>query len=111
MTELMHLTRRADWDAAVAAGSYELSTRDRTLAEEGFIHTSLPHQVRATAERFYADADDLVLLRIDPARVPAEIKVEGGFPHIYGPLPVAAVTSVTPVTRDAAGRFELPGGD
>lgn len=111
MTELLHLTERTSWEDALAAGTYELSTRGRSLAEVGFIHASLAHQVRGTAERFYADADDLVLLHIDPSLVPAEIKVEGGFPHIYGPLPVSAVTAVTPVDRDAAGQFVLPDGD
>lgn len=110
MDELWHLALPAEWDAAVAAGAYERSTRGRSLAEEGFIHTSLAHQVRGTAELFYADLDELVLLRIDPAKVPAEIKVEGGFPHIYGPLPVDAVTEAVPVRRDAAGQLPLPDG-
>jgi uncharacterized protein (DUF952 family) len=35
-----------------------------------------------------------VLLTIDPNRVKPEIKVEGGFPHIYGPLEVDAVIGV-----------------
>jgi glutathione S-transferase len=64
--------------------------------------------VHGTAEAFYADVDELVLLRIDPAKVGAEIKVEDGFPHIYGPLPVAAVTAAVPLRRDAAGRLDLP---
>ena len=49
-----------------------------------------------------------MLLRIDPALVPAEIRVEDGFPHVYGPLPVAAVTAAEPLTRDATGRLRLP---
>jgi len=110
MTELLHLALPAEWDAAVAAGTYERSTRGKSLAEVGFIHTSLPHQVRGTADAFYADLDELVLLRIDPARVGAEIKVEDGFPHIYGALPVEAVREAVPVRRDAAGRLELPVG-
>ena len=108
VTELLHLTERGEWEAARAAGAYTRSTRGRSLADVGFIHTSLPHQLRGTAEAFYADLDDLVVLHIDPDRVPAEIKVEDGFPHIYGPLPTDAVTAVTPVTRDAAGQLVLP---
>jgi uncharacterized protein (DUF952 family) len=30
------------------------------------------------------------------------------YPHIYGPLPVGAVTEVVQVSRDEAGRFVLP---
>ena len=45
-----------------------------------------------------ADLDTLVLLTVDPALVPSEIVweppapgVDDLFPHVYGPLPVAAV--------------------
>ncbi len=72
------------------------------------MHCSYPDQLAGVAAAFYADAGDLVLLRIDPARVPAEIRVEGGFPHVYGPIPVAAVTAAEPLTRDATGRLVLP---
>ena len=109
MTELFHLADRRQWEAARAAGRYEVSTRGRTLPEVGFIHCSLRHQVRTVADAVFADADDLVLLTIDGDRVPAPIRYEGpDFPHIYGPLPVDAVVAARPVTRDAAGRLELP---
>jgi uncharacterized protein (DUF952 family) len=107
--EIWHLAERAEWDEARAAGSYERSTRGLSLAEVGFVHCSYPAQLPGVAAAFYADAPDLVLLRIDPARVPAEIRVEAGFPHVYGPVPVAAVTAATPVGRDAAGQLLLPG--
>ena len=51
------------------------------------MHCSYPDQLAGVAAAFYADAGDLVLLRIDPARVPAEIRVEGGFPHVVRPDP------------------------
>ena len=107
MTELWHVAEGPEWAEAVRSGSYERSTRGLSLAEEGFVHCSYPDQVAGVAAAFYADADDLVLLRIDPARVPAEIRVEGGFPHVYGPIPVAAVAA-EPLARDAAGYLRLP---
>ena len=108
MTGLWHLAEGADWAEAVRAGSYERSTRGLSLAEVGFVHCSYPDQLAGVAAAFYADAGDLVLLRIDPAGVPAEIRVEDGFPHVYGPIPVSAVTSTDPLTRDATGRLQLP---
>jgi uncharacterized protein (DUF952 family) len=111
VSDLWHLAERADWDGARRTGSYERSTRGRSLAEEGFVHCSYPDQLAGVAERYYADAPDLVLLRIDPARIPAGVRVEGGFPHVYGPIPIAAVTAATPVARDAAGQLILPGDD
>jgi uncharacterized protein (DUF952 family) len=109
MSDLWHLAERAEWATAQATGSYERSTRDLGLAEVGFVHCSYAGQVAGVAAAFYADAEDLVLLRIDPALVPAEVRVEGGFPHVYGAVPVAAVVSAEPLTRDAAGQLVLPG--
>jgi uncharacterized protein (DUF952 family) len=96
---------QADWEAATAHGEYRTSTRGVTLEQEGFIHCSADRaQAADVLDRYYADCDDpLVLLTIDPAKVHAEIKVEGGFPHVYGPLPVEAVTSVEPISRVSPG--------
>ena len=108
MTELWHLAEAQHWAEATRTGSYQRSTRGLSLAEAGFVHCSYPDQAAGVAAAFYADAGDLVLLRIDPAGVPAEIRVEDGFPHVYGPVPVAAVTAAVPLARDAAGRLVLP---
>jgi uncharacterized protein (DUF952 family) len=114
VTQLLHITERADWVAAVDAGEYRQSTRGRTLAEEGFIHCSLRHQLRGVAESFYSDADDLVVLVIDESRLAAAVRYEApgpgadSYPHIYGPVPVQAVVDVIDVSRDAAGRLVLP---
>jgi uncharacterized protein (DUF952 family) len=114
MAELLHITDRASWQDAVRTGEYRMSTRGVTLEQEGFIHCSLAHQLRAVAELVYADADDLVVLVIDSEQVPADIRYEGSadgaerHPHIYGPLPVSAVTNVVRVGRDSGGRMILP---
>ena len=115
MAELYHIAERTTWLQAAEAGEYLMSTRDLTLAQEGFIHCSLLHQLRGVADRFYRDADDLVVLVIDSAAVPAPVRYESPapgaekYPHIYGPLPAQAVTSVIPVGRDPEGNFILPG--
>jgi len=116
MTELLHITERAVWEDAASTGAYQMSTRGVSLAHQGFIHCSLPHQLREVAEAIYADAGDLVVLVIEPSKLTSPVKYEAGdgapggeqYPHIYGPLPVAAVTAVIPVTRDAAGQMLLP---
>ena len=71
MTELLHLTSRADWLAAQSAGDYRVSARGVTLAEEGFIHCSLASQLRFVAETFYGADDDLVVVVIDSERLGA----------------------------------------
>ncbi len=93
-----HIATVPDWEAAQQAGEYRRSTRDQSLDDVGFIHCSTSAQWPETLERFYADCtEDLLLLTIDPAQVTAELRVEDGFPHIYGPLPIAAVTRVRPL--------------
>src|SRR5207245_71648 len=70
-----------------------MSTRGRTLAEEGFIHASTATQVPVVADAYYRDAPDLVLLVIDTERVRPELRYEqvpgqpDPYPHIYGPEP------------------------
>ena len=113
---IFHIARAVDWDAARAAGDYRVSTLGRTLEDEGFIHCSADAaQGAGVLQRFYAGVDDaLVVLTIDPDRVPAEIRFEvpaganEAFPHIYGPLPTSAVISVRRAMVTPDGRFSLP---
>lgn len=114
MTHLLHITDPETWRQSRAAGEYAMSTRGRTLAEQGFIHCSLPHQVRTIADLVYPDTADLVILVIDTDRLTAPVRYEaaepGGeqFPHIYGPLGASAVIETVLVSRDATGQLILP---
>jgi uncharacterized protein (DUF952 family)/GNAT superfamily N-acetyltransferase len=111
---LLHLTTGVEWRAALAAGS----VAPPSLVTDGFVHLSLPEQVALPANRIFAGRTDLLLLVVDPDRIPLdELRFEPGvpsdpastrFPHLYAPLPVAAVTSVVPYCPDAAGRFDTP---
>lgn len=113
MTPLFHLALADAWRAAGARGTYDRSTIDRSLAEEGFIHCSSAAQVQATADRYYRGRDDVVLLTIDPDRLDAEVRVEASpstgeeYPHVYGPIPVEAVVSAVPVPRRDDGRLDV----
>jgi uncharacterized protein (DUF952 family) len=104
---VFHVARREDWDAARAAGRYEVSSRGRTLADEGFIHASTHEQLPGTLERYYGDLDlaDLVILELDvdaldaagsPVRWEAVPGARAPYPHVYGPVPVHAVAAVHP---------------
>jgi uncharacterized protein (DUF952 family) len=117
VTKLLHITERATWTAASQAGEYRVSTRNVTLEEQGYIHCSLPHQLRGVAEHLYRDADDLVVLVIDSTKLSVPVRYEAPdptaerYPHIYGPVPTGAVEEVVTVTRDATGRLGLPEQD
>lgn len=102
---ILHLTERSLWEAARVSGRYEMSTRGRTLAEEGFVHFSTRAQLPAVAAFLYGTydgPDDLVVLVVDPDRLGVPVRYEamepGGaeFPHVYGPIPVDAVVDVEP---------------
>ncbi len=97
---IFHLTDPARWAQSLAAGEHTGSSRGVELADEGFIHCSTAAQWPATVERFYADVDALVLLHIDETllNVPLVVEQLGDapepFPHVYGPIPLAAVVNV-----------------
>ena len=112
---IYHLALASDWEAALAAGEYRVSTLGRTLEQEGYIHASTASQVRGVADAVYGGVrEPLMLLTIDERRLTVPLQgdaVEGvaePFPHLYGPLDVAAVVLATPLLRDDAGRLEIP---
>ena len=107
---LVHLCSAADWRAAQESGEH----RPESLDENGFVHLSTPEQVHLPANRLYARRTDLVLLRIDAARLTSPVRWEPGaatdpdamvFPHLYGALPVGAVINITPYGPDKNCRF------
>ncbi|MCU1427281.1 MAG: hypothetical protein JWL83_1281 [Actinomycetia bacterium] len=110
---LVHLITGVEWRAALAAGS----VTPPSLLIEGFIHLSLPQQVAVPANRLFAGRDDVLLLVVAPDRLGGEVRWEPGaptdptsmrFPHLYGPLPAAAVTSVMPYRPAPGGAYRAP---
>jgi predicted cupin superfamily sugar epimerase/uncharacterized protein (DUF952 family) len=114
MPDVLHLTALDHWRAAGA----EITAP--SLATEGFVHASpdVP-TLLAVADRFYAGADaPQVALVVDTDRVGAEVRWEAAvpapppgvpegtlFPHVYGPIPRAAVTGVRYLRRDPWGAY------
>lgn len=84
MTEglIAHLVDRPTWVAASGAGRYAPAS----LATEGFVHCSTPEQLAGTRARFFAGVPDLIVLWIPVERVAADLRWEGGFPHVYRAL-------------------------
>jgi uncharacterized protein (DUF952 family) len=110
---IFHVSSPEDWHAAQQAGDYRRSTRGRSLAEEGFIHCSRLDQVPGVLAAYYAGAGPLLLLTIDPDLLSAECRddeIAPGvfFPHVYGPIDLAAVVAVTPLTAGADGAYVVP---
>ena len=106
----MHICAKDDWQLAQDRGEL----RPDSLDAVGFIHLSTSEQVHLPANRLYAGRTDLMLLHVDPDRWTAPVRWEPGvptdpesmlFPHLYGPLPVLAVTSITPYQPGPDGSF------
>jgi uncharacterized protein (DUF952 family) len=99
VTPLLHLIEPVDWLSAQQAGA----VRPPSLADVGYVHLSTPQQVHLPAARLFPGRRDVLLLVVDPARLADPVRFEPGvpgdpesmrFPHLYGPLPVAAVVAV-----------------
>ena len=109
---VLHIAPLNRWERAVADGQGDYI--DPSLEAERFIHGSTHEQVLIPANERFAGRDDLVLLLIDlelvPARTLFEDCYETGqpFPHIYGPIPLAAVVKVIPFPCHTNGTFSLP---
>lgn len=98
------------WIQAESVGQFDGAPVDHA---DGFIHFSTAGQVRETARRHFAGQGDLLLVAVDPARLGSILRWEtsrGGdlFPHLYGPLPLAAVLQVMPLPLGPDGVHEFP---
>lgn len=109
-TSIYHMCRLAEWQAAAGAGAYLGSSQD---VADGFIHFSTGAQIRESARRHRAGQDGLVLLVVDGSVLGNALRWEesrGGqlFPHLYGPLPLDAVTAVHDLPLDSTGEHRFP---
>ncbi len=106
MRETFHLVPVDVWAAADPGTPYTATS----LADEGFAHcTDGLDALGATFDRHYAtDPRPFLALTVDldAVGVPWRYDVpDSPYPHIYGPIPRAAIGNVARVERHADGRF------
>ena len=106
---IFHIADRDAWAAARRTGRYE----PPSLTAEGFIHCSSAVQVVVVANRWYRERSPLLLLTVDVDAVADSLVHEESepgetFPHLYGPLPVAAVRATIEWAAGPDGRFAGP---
>lgn len=98
MRPLLHVARAEDWAAAQSTGVYAVPA-----GPDPFTHACYPEQLDGVLARFYAGVPraELVLLEIAPQGLAVTVEAAGDgagdFPHVYGPIPVAAVTATREV--------------
>ena len=109
---LLHLVTRDDWATATGEALVPPS-----LAQQGFVHLSTPAQVALPATRLFRGRTDVLLLVLDPEKLGAEVRWEPGlpgdppdmrFPHLYGALPLAAVSATLDYPPGPDGSFAAP---
>jgi uncharacterized protein len=113
---IYHIVGEADLRSGRDGAVY----RPASLAVDGFVHCSLEASVISVANDYYRDAQHpLLLLQIDPWGLTAETKYEAAapppgadlthldsspvFPHVYGPIDLAAIDGVGVLARTADG--------
>ncbi len=110
MALILHITQRADWEAAQKAGSYP----QPPIPPHGFVHCSRPDQVVRVADAIFRGKPGLVLLCIDTNLLTATLDPAGleegeeDFPHIHGQINLDAVVEVLDFPPSEDGTFALP---
>jgi uncharacterized protein (DUF952 family) len=108
---LYKIASAAAWTDAKRTGSLAASSADQ---RDGYVHLSGADQVRSTAARHFAGQRDLVLLTVDPGRLPAgtlrwEPSRSGEpFPHLHGPLGPGQIARADPLPLGPDGDHIFP---
>ncbi|MAV48259.1 MAG: DUF952 domain-containing protein [Alphaproteobacteria bacterium TMED89] len=104
------MAHQADWEAALASGSYHGSADDR---RDGFIHFSNGALIPESAAKHRAGQRDLLLICCDPAALGKALKWERSrngidFPHLYRPLDPAEALWSVPLPLNDQGVHVFP---
>ena len=92
---IYHVVMPEVWQEVKDRSFYE----DESLRSEGFIHCSYADQLDGVIERYYASADNIVVLSIDPNKLTSTLVSEPStndvpYPHIFGPINKDAIVAV-----------------
>lgn len=105
MSKIYKILPRSEWDAARATGRFAGSAVD--LAD-GFIHFSGHDTAQRTAQLYFKDQPDLMLLTVEADDLGEALRWEasrGGalFPHLFRDLSVNEVVAERALDLDADG--------
>ncbi|MDP2276121.1 MAG: DUF952 domain-containing protein [Archangium sp.] len=107
---MFHLALASEWKAGWRAGQYTPAR----FETDGFVHCCDDAQttLKVAAAYFSGAAEEVLVIELDEALLGVEVKreapvsVDGAvhahhdgrvFPHVYGPIPAAAVVRVVPL--------------
>lgn len=113
MTDIYKIFLPAQWAGFQASGMFNGAPID---ISDGYIHLSAKKQVVETANKHFAQYEEIILARIDADALPADLTPKlkweasrGGakFPHLYAPLPFSVVAAYWSVEKGDDG-FAFP---
>ncbi len=92
---IFHIVLPEVWEKFKNEKFYEADS----LKTEGFIHCSFTRQVETVLQRYYKDAQKVLILEIEPKKLMSKLVEEpstGGeiYPHIYGKINAEAIVNV-----------------
>jgi uncharacterized protein (DUF952 family) len=96
---LNHVLTKTAWEAALQAGEHA----PPELARDGFLHCCMPEQLQFVLARHFGGVTNLLVIAFDTTACSGATQWvnsepdQAPFPHLFGPIPCAAVSSVTPV--------------
>ena len=90
-----------------------------SLETEGFIHCSTAWQVNRSANKYYKNVNNVVVMAIDSSKLHSQLVFEDTagdgtgprFPHIYGPVNPEAIIGLYPFSQNSDGHFEITPDD
>lgn len=103
---IYHIVLPEKWESIRHNSSYYAESLDT----EGFIHCSYDHQLDDVIGRYYSDAPEVVILKLDIGKLTSKLVSEpstGGevYPHIYGPINLDAVVDTEVRIGSASDRI------
>lgn len=92
---IYHIVLPEVWEKFKDENEYEAES----LQTEGFIHCSYRQQLEGVLERYYKDAEKVLILHLNPNLLTSKLIAEsstGGeiYPHIYGKINKPAIIEI-----------------
>jgi uncharacterized protein (DUF952 family) len=97
---IYHVTTLSEWTKAQLSGTFDRSTKGKSIEDVGFIHASTALQLEEIQAKLYGKTTEkLVVLVLSQEKLQGagiEVRFEDGgegeyYPHIYAPIPVRLI--------------------
>ena len=105
---IYHITTSEQWNKFIDMDYFEVAS----LQIEGFIHASTKNQLNATANRYYKNETEIIVLQIDAEAIKDKLKYEFStsvneyFPHIYGVIEKQNILKVEFLEKNSDDLFQ-----